>query len=137
MILGMWGFGVGVLCRNGSKVHIHLEHDTSSLLAVHELTLIAAAMRQTYRWRCVLHTEGLPAFPRRPTDPLPTPHPLRPPDSLPWRCLTLGTWNVEGLTGTRNAPGYSWFGNPRVGRRKGGIGAAHAGAPAVYYMGDV
>lgn len=150
--LGIWGFGVGMLCRNGSKLHIHLEHDTSSLLAVHGLSLIAAAMRRTYRWRCVLHTEGLPAFPRRATDPLPTPYPLRTPNSLPWRCLTLGTWNVEGLTGTRkqleiggvlrqarqhivavqeshesaashiDVPGYRWFGNPRVGRRKGGVG---------------
>ena len=96
--LGMWGLGVGVLCRNGSKVHIYLEHDTSSLLAVQGLSLIAAAMRRIYRWRCMLHTEGPPTFPKCPTDPLSTPHSLRAHDSQPWRCLTLGTWNVEGLT---------------------------------------
>ena len=109
-------------------------------------------MRRTYRWRCVLHTDGLPAFPRRAADPLPTPLPLRTPDSRPWGCLALGTWNVEGLTSERkqleisavlrqarqhivavqeshegaashiDVPGYSWFGSPRVGRRKGGVG---------------
>ena len=150
--LGIWGFGVGVLCRNGSKVHIRLPHHTSSLLAVHGLSLVTAAMRRTYRWRCVLHTHGLPAFPRRAAHPLHTPFPLRAPDSLPWRCLALGTWNVEGLTSARkqleiggvlrqarqhivavqesheaaashiDVPGYRWFGSPRVGRRKGGVG---------------
>ena len=89
--LGVWGFGVGVLCRNGTRIHVHLAQDTSRLLAVHGLSLIATAMRRTYRWRCVLHTEGLPAFPRRATEPLPMPIPLRTPDALPWRCLTLGT----------------------------------------------
>ena len=150
--LGIAGFGVGVLCRNGSRLHIHLPHHTSSLLAIHGLSLIAAAMRRTYRWRCMLHTDGLPAFPRRAVDPLPTPYPLRTPDSLPWRCLALGTWNVEGLTSARkqleiggvlrearqhivaiqeshegaashiDVHGYRWFGSPRVGRRKGGVG---------------
>ena len=99
--LGIWGFGVGVLCRNGSKLHIRLPHHTSSPLAVHGLSLIAAAMRRTYRWRCVLHTQDLPAFPRRAADPLPMPFPLCTPDSLPWRCLALGTWNAEGLTSAR------------------------------------
>ena len=146
------GFGVGVLCRKGSKIHIRLPHHTSSLLTVHGLSLIAAAMRRTYRWRCVLHPDGLPAFPRRAADTLPTPYPLRTPDSLPWRCLALGTWNVEGLTGARkqleiggvlrearqhivavqeshegvashiDVPGYIWFGSRTVGRRKGGRG---------------
>ena len=150
--LGIWGFGVGVLCRNGSRVHLRLPHHTSSLLAVHGLGLITAAMRRTYRWRCVLHTDGLPAFPRRATPPLHTPFPLCAPDSLLWRCLALGTWNVEGLTSARkqleiggvlrqarqhivavqesheaaashiDVPGYRWFGSPRVGRRKGGVG---------------
>ena len=150
--LGTRGFGVGDLRRNGSKVHIQLLQDTSSLLAVHGLSLITAAVRRTYRWRCVLHTEGLPAFPRRPADPLPTPYPLRTPDSLPWRCLALGTWNVEGLTSARkqfeigsllrqarqhivavqeshesaashiDVPGNRWIDHPRVGRRKGGVG---------------
>ena len=75
--LGIWGFGVGVLCRNGSKIHIHPAPDISRLLAVHGISLIAAAMRRAYRWRCVLHPEGLPAFPRCATDPLPTSIPLR------------------------------------------------------------
>ncbi|CAL5226766.1 g9620 [Coccomyxa viridis] len=57
---------------NGSRIHIHLAPYTSRLLAVHGISLIAAAMRRAYRWRCVLHPEGLPAFPRRATDPLPT-----------------------------------------------------------------
>ena len=70
-------------------------------LAVHGLSLIGAAMRRTYRWHCVLHTDGLSAFPRRAADSLPTPYPLRTPDSLPKRCLALGTWIVEGLTCAR------------------------------------
>ena len=47
--LGTWGFGVGDLRRNGSEVHIQLLQDTSSLLAVHGLSLITAAVRRTYR----------------------------------------------------------------------------------------
>ena len=116
-----------------------LAPDTSRLLAVHGISLIAAAMRRAYRWRCVLHPEGLPAFSRRATD---TSIPLRSPDSLAWRRLALGTWNVEGLTGARkqleiggvlrqnrqhiiaiqesheggashiDVPGYRWFGDP-------------------------
>ena len=142
---------MGELRRKGSTLHIQLLQDTSMLLAVHGLSLIAAAVRRTYRWRCVLHTEGLPAFPRRPADPLPTPYPLRTPDSLPWRCLALGTWNVEGLNSARkqleigsilhqasqhiiavqeshesaashiDVPGYIWVGHTRIDRRKGGV----------------
>ena len=80
------------------------------------------------------------------------PFPLRAPDNLPWRCLALGTWNVEGLTSARkkleiggvlrqarqhiaafqesheaaashiDVPGYRWFSSPEIGKRKGGVG---------------
>ena len=109
----------------------------------------AAGMRCTYLCCSVWHMEGLPAFPRCVTNPLPTPTPIRTPSSLPYRCLTLGRWNVEGLTSAQKqlelggvlrqnrqhavvikeahegaashmyVPGYEWFGNPSVGSNGG------------------
>ena len=156
--IGLACFSSGVICRRGTTIHIDLPVRASQMVVVHGVALVSRALKRAYGWRCVMHTNSqaqpVPLQPGALTSPHLQLQQRSPPPALHTSHLQLsvGTWNVEGLTSARkqlelasvlhaasvhivavqeshervdtciDVPRYRWFGRPRQQRRKGGVG---------------